>query len=128
MSAGIPRFVTVNLQQLNTKFQDGEQVDLDTLQQKGLLNLSGRGASLPLKVCFVTHSCTCSLVLHALQQRGLKEPTRKGKGHVQAGFHGVTTPLPALLWCLPWATKEPMPCAILCIICTVCVLCFYVAF
>ena len=41
MSAGIPRFVTVNLQQLNTKFQDGDQVDLDTLQQKGLLNLSG---------------------------------------------------------------------------------------
>ena len=49
----------MNLQQLNTKFQDGEQVDLDTLQQKGLLNLSGREASLPLKVCSTTHSYTC---------------------------------------------------------------------
>ena len=66
MSAGIPRFVTVNLQQLNQKFQDGDQVDLDTLQQKGLLNLSGREASLPLKVCFrpfLRLLCTCFLVL-----------------------------------------------------------------
>ena len=50
MSAGIPKFVTVNLQQLNTKYQDGETVDLNTLQEKRLLNLSGREAKLPLKV------------------------------------------------------------------------------
>ena len=50
MSAGVPKFVTVNLQQLNSKFQDGETVDLATLQEKRLLNLSGREAKLPLKV------------------------------------------------------------------------------
>ncbi len=50
MSAGIPKYVTVNLQQLNSKFQDGETVDLNTLQEKRLLNLSGREAKLPLKV------------------------------------------------------------------------------
>ncbi len=50
MSAGVPRYVTVNLQQLNTKYQDGETVDLNTLQEKRLLNLSGREAKLPLKV------------------------------------------------------------------------------
>ena len=89
----------MNLQQLNTKFQDGEQVDLDTLQQKGLLNLSGREASLPLKVSFITHSSTCLLVLHALQLRGLKEPIRNGKGRVQAGFRALPPLLIALLWC-----------------------------
>ena len=106
MSAGIPRFVTVNLQQLNTKFQDGEQVDLDTLQQKGLLNLSGREASLPLKVCFATHSCTCSLVLQTLQQRGLKEPIRKGKGHVLTGFQVIATPSHCNALVLTLATNE----------------------
>ena len=50
MSAGIPKYVTVNLQQLNSKYQDGETVDLTTLQEKRLLNLSGREARLPLKV------------------------------------------------------------------------------
>ena len=50
MSAGVPKFVTVNLQQLNSKYQDGETVDLATLQEKRLLNLSGREAKLPLKV------------------------------------------------------------------------------
>lgn len=50
MSAGVPKYVTVNLQQLNSKYQDGETVDLSTLQEKRLLNLSGREAKLPLKV------------------------------------------------------------------------------
>lgn len=53
MSAGIPKFVTVNLQQLNKAYEDGETVDLNTLQQKRLLNLSGREAKLPLKVCLL---------------------------------------------------------------------------
>lgn len=50
MSAGLSKFVTVNLQQLNSKFADGETVDLDTLQEKRMLNLSGRESKLPLKV------------------------------------------------------------------------------
>lgn len=47
--------MTVNLKQLNTKFQDGDTVDLDTLQEKKLLNLSGREAKLPLKVRHAAH-------------------------------------------------------------------------
>jgi len=50
MSAGLSKFVTVNLQQLNSKFADGETVDLNTLQEKRMLNLSGRESKLPLKV------------------------------------------------------------------------------
>ena len=57
MSAGVPKFVTVNLQQLNSKFQDGETVDLATLQEKRLLNLSGREAKLPLKVTSAPLPC-----------------------------------------------------------------------
>ena len=58
MSAGIPKFVTVNLRQLSAKFEEGEEVSLETLQQKKLLNLSGREASLPLKVCSQRASVT----------------------------------------------------------------------
>ena len=105
MSAGIPRFVTVNLQQLNTKFQDGEQVDLDTLQQKGLLNLSGREASLPLKVCFTTHSCTCSLVLQTCS-RGASRSLSEGKGHVLTGFQVIATPSHCNALILTLATNE----------------------
>lgn len=49
MSAGIPKFVTVNLKQLSERFQEGEEVSLETLQQKKMLNLSGKEAALPLK-------------------------------------------------------------------------------
>ncbi|EIE23535.1 ribosomal protein L15 [Coccomyxa subellipsoidea C-169] len=66
MSAGIPRFVTVNLRQLNEKFQEGEEVSLETLQQKNLLNLSGREASLPLKI-LGDGELKLSLKVHATQ-------------------------------------------------------------
>ena len=48
--AGLPDFVVVNLAQLDAKFADGEEVSLETLESKGVLNLSGREARLPLKV------------------------------------------------------------------------------
>ena len=50
MSAGLPKYVTVNLNTLNQKFSDGEEVSLESLTQKRMLNLSGREAKLPLKV------------------------------------------------------------------------------
>jgi large subunit ribosomal protein L15 len=50
MSAGVKKFVTVNLQQLNQEFEEGEEVSLESLQAKKLLNLSGRESTLPLKV------------------------------------------------------------------------------
>lgn len=49
MSAGVPRYVTVNLDDLS-KFAEGDTVSLQTLQEKKVLNLSGRDLKLPLKV------------------------------------------------------------------------------
>ena len=53
MSAGVPKYVVVNLKTLSEKFTEGEEVSLDTLSQKRMLNLSGREAKLPLKVCLL---------------------------------------------------------------------------
>ena len=50
MSAGLPKYITVNLSTLGAKFSDGEEVSLESLTQKRMLNLSGREAKLPLKV------------------------------------------------------------------------------
>ena len=50
MSAGLPKYITVNLSTLGQKFSDGDEVSLESLTQKRMLNLSGREAKLPLKV------------------------------------------------------------------------------
>lgn len=50
MSAGLPKYIVVNLKTLSEKFSEGEEVSLDTMSQKRILNLSGREAKLPLKV------------------------------------------------------------------------------
>jgi large subunit ribosomal protein L15 len=49
MSAGLPDYVTINLSDLK-KFVEGEEVSLESLQEKRILNLSGRSTKLPLKV------------------------------------------------------------------------------
>ena len=49
MSAGVPKHVVVNLRQL-AAFKESEEVSLDTLKQKNVLNVSGKEARLPLKV------------------------------------------------------------------------------
>ena len=50
MGAGLPKFVTINLRQLESKYSEGEEVSLESLIQKRLLNPSGRDSKLPLKV------------------------------------------------------------------------------
>lgn len=50
MSAGLPKFVTVNLSDLEKAFEAGATVDLQSVQDKKLLNISGRDTKLPLKV------------------------------------------------------------------------------
>ena len=50
MSAGVPKYITVNLSTLGAKFSDGDEVSLESLTQKRMLNLSGKEAKLPLKV------------------------------------------------------------------------------
>lgn len=51
MSAGLPKYVTVNLSDLEKAFEAGATVDLQSVQDKKLLNISGRETKLPLKVC-----------------------------------------------------------------------------
>jgi large subunit ribosomal protein L15 len=48
-SAAIPKYVTVNLRQLSV-FKESEEVSLDTLKAKNILNVSGKQSKLPLKV------------------------------------------------------------------------------
>ncbi|MQL86744.1 hypothetical protein Taro_019289 [Colocasia esculenta] len=51
MHAGLPKFVPVNLKDIEAAgFQEGEEVSLESLKEKGLINPSGRERSLPLKV------------------------------------------------------------------------------
>ena len=54
MRSGLPKYVPVNLKDIETAgFEDGDEVSLETLKQKGLINPSGRERKLPLKVRFV---------------------------------------------------------------------------
>jgi len=50
MSAGQPDHVTINLKTLAEKFEEGEEVTLEVLKDKNVLNVSGRDAKLGLKV------------------------------------------------------------------------------
>ncbi len=49
MGAGRSKYVTVNLDDLN-KFSEGEEVSLETLEQKRIFTITGRENKLPLKV------------------------------------------------------------------------------
>ncbi|KAM7464333.1 hypothetical protein LguiA_032454 [Lonicera macranthoides] len=51
MRAGLPKFVPVNLKDIATAgFQEGDEVSLESLKQKGLINPSGRERRLPIKI------------------------------------------------------------------------------
>lgn len=49
MSAGVPKHVVINLHQL-AAFKESEEVTLDILKERHILNVSGKDAKLPLKV------------------------------------------------------------------------------
>ncbi|KAJ6689657.1 hypothetical protein OIU85_006013 [Salix viminalis] len=56
MHAGLPSYVPVNLKDIaSAGFQEGEEVSLETLKEKGLINPSGRERRLPLKVIPVSN-------------------------------------------------------------------------
>ena len=60
MRSGLPKYVPVNLKDIETAgFEDGDEVSLETLKQKGLINPSGREKKLPLKVCVSKLLCSC---------------------------------------------------------------------
>ncbi|KAK2635181.1 hypothetical protein Ddye_029973 [Dipteronia dyeriana] len=51
MHAGLPKYVPVNLKDIaEAGFEEGEEVSLETLKKKGLINPSGRERKLPLKI------------------------------------------------------------------------------
>jgi large subunit ribosomal protein L15 len=51
MRAGLPKYVPVNLRDIETAgFQEGEEVSLESLKEKGLINPSGRERRLPIKI------------------------------------------------------------------------------
>lgn len=50
MGAGLPKYVVVNLSDLEKSFDSGAEVTLDAIREKNILNISGREAKLPLKV------------------------------------------------------------------------------
>lgn len=51
MHAGLPKYVHVNLRDIeDAKFKEGEEVSLESLKAKGVINPSGRERRLPLKV------------------------------------------------------------------------------
>ncbi|KAL6505742.1 60S ribosomal protein L15 [Orobanche hederae] len=51
MRAGLPKYVPVNLKDIaDAGFQEGEEVSLESLKMKGLINPSGRERRLPLKI------------------------------------------------------------------------------
>ncbi|OIW06936.1 hypothetical protein TanjilG_18324 [Lupinus angustifolius] len=50
MRAGLPKYVHVNLRDIEPRFQDGEEVSLETLKEKRIINPSGRDRKLPLKI------------------------------------------------------------------------------
>lgn len=59
MSAGVPKYVTVNLRQLTERFAEGETVSLETLKAKRVLNVSGKEAKLPLKARAAPSAAPC---------------------------------------------------------------------
>ncbi|XP_044488022.1 50S ribosomal protein L15, chloroplastic-like [Mangifera indica] len=51
MHAGLPKYVPVNLKDIDAAgFQEGDEVSLESLKKKGLINPSGRERRLPLKI------------------------------------------------------------------------------
>lgn len=51
MHAGLPKYVPVNLRDIESAgFKEGEEVSLESLKKKGIINPSGRERTLPLKV------------------------------------------------------------------------------
>lgn len=51
MHAGLPKYVHINLKDIeNAGFQEGEEVSLETLMEKRVINPSGRERKLLLKV------------------------------------------------------------------------------
>uniref|UniRef100_A0A7N0U1S0 Large ribosomal subunit protein uL15/eL18 domain-containing protein n=1 Tax=Kalanchoe fedtschenkoi TaxID=63787 RepID=A0A7N0U1S0_KALFE len=51
MKAGLPKYVPVNLKDIGAAgFEEGEEVSLVTLKERGLINPSGRERKLPLKI------------------------------------------------------------------------------
>lgn len=134
MSAGLPKYIVVNLKTLSEKFSEGEEVSLDTMSEKRMLNLSGREAKLPLKVSH-TQLCSRAFLHKTLQRlclllrtsRPMRVPKQSSKWHQMLFFLRTgRTPklscqvsgwLPALptsfFWCLCVLKSSDVCCHVL---------------
>lgn len=55
MHIGLPKYVPFNLRDLaRGGFKDGDEISLESLKSRGLINPSGRERKLPLKVHYTT--------------------------------------------------------------------------
>lgn len=60
MGAGLPKYVSVNLEDIVASgVEEGEEVSLESLKLRGLLNPTGRDRKLPLKVLGSGDVTTC---------------------------------------------------------------------
>lgn len=50
MGAGLPKYVSINLTEIAAAFEAGEEVSLEALKERRILNPSGRDRKLPLKI------------------------------------------------------------------------------
>ncbi|KAK9226802.1 hypothetical protein WN943_011850 [Citrus x changshan-huyou] len=68
MHAGLPKYVPVNLKDIEAAgFLEGDEVSLETLKKKGLINPSGRERKLPLKLVVEPDFCrTLSALLKCM--------------------------------------------------------------
>lgn len=51
MRAGLPKYLPINIKDIESAgFKDGDEISLESLKEKRLINPSGRESKLPLKV------------------------------------------------------------------------------
>lgn len=66
MHAGLPKFVPVNLKDIVAAgFKEDDEISLESLKEKGLINPSGRERKLPLKVASLPPSLSKMLCVNA---------------------------------------------------------------
>ncbi|KAG6757762.1 hypothetical protein POTOM_038087 [Populus tomentosa] len=88
MHVGLPKYVPVDLKDVGAAgFQEGDEVSLETLKEKGLINPSGRERTLPLKVLGKEklEAAGCSLILPG-RKRWVKPSVAKNLARAEEYF------------------------------------------
>lgn len=108
MHAGLPKYIPVNLKDIDLAgFQDGDELSLETLKERGLINPSGRERKLPLKILGTgelsvklnvkarafsssakekLEAAGCSLTVLPGRKKWVKPPVSKNQARAEAYF------------------------------------------